>query len=157
MAGMGFDAHISALFASDKTRGLKGYIKSTFTQINTYKPEYYTLELDGEALQQQAFMVSIANSSQYGNNVHIAPEASLYDGLLDVCIVNPFPIYCVPIIGWRMLNKTVQHSAYVSIIQAKKIKITRLAAGPVHLDGEPCLMGKEITVQINPLSLNLIT
>lgn len=157
MAGLGFDAHISALFASDKTRGLKGYIKSIFTQINTYKPEYYTLELDGKTLQQQAFMISIANSSQYGNNVHIAPEASLYDGLLDVCIVNPFPIYSFPIIGWRMLNKTVQHSAYISITQAQKIKITRHAAGPVHLDGEPCLMDKEITVQINPLSLNLIT
>jgi diacylglycerol kinase (ATP) len=156
MAGLGFDAHISALFAKDKNRGLKGYIKSTVTQVNTYKPEYYTIEIDGKKIQKQAFMLSIANSSQYGNNVHIAPKALVSDGWLEVCIVKPFPMYCFPILGWRMLNKTIQHSAYVSITQAQNIKITRPTAGPVHLDGEPYQMNDEILIQINPLSIHLI-
>lgn len=157
MAGLGFDAHISALFAKDKTRGLKGYIKSIFNQISTYKPQHYTLELDGKTIQLQAFMLSIANSSQYGNNVYIAPEASLCDGMLDVCVVKPFPLYSIAALGWRMLNKTAQHSAYIHITKAQKVKIIRHITGPVHLDGEPYHMGKEITIKINPLSLSLIT
>lgn len=156
MAGLGFDAHISALFAKDKTRGLKGYVKSTFTQITKYKPENYQLEIDGKIIEQQAFMLSIANSSQYGNNVHISPTALVNDGLLDICLVKSFPLYSFPNLGLRMLLKTIQHSNYVTIIKAKKAKIIREKAGPVHLDGEPLFMAKEIAVSINPLSLKLI-
>lgn len=156
MAGLGFDAHISALFAKDKTRGLKGYLKSTFTQITQYKPENYRLEIDGKIIEQEAFMLSIANSSQYGNNVHISPMALVNDGFLDVCLVKRFPIFSFPNLGLRMLLKTIQHSNYVTIIKAKQVIITREKAGPVHLDGEPLFMPKEITVNINPLSLSLI-
>ncbi|TAH03895.1 MAG: diacylglycerol kinase family lipid kinase [Sphingobacteriales bacterium] len=156
MAGLGFDAHISALFAKDKTRGLKGYIKSTFTQITHYKPQNYRLEIDDKIIEEEAFMLSIANSSQYGNNVHISPTALVNDGLFDVCLVKRFPLYSFPNLGLRMLLKTIQHSSYVTIIKAKQVKITREKAGPVHLDGEPLFMPKEISVSINPLSLKLI-
>lgn len=156
IAGIGFDAHISALFAKDKKRGLSGYIKSTFTQIYAYRPQLYTLEIDGKKIEELAFMLSIANSSQFGNNVHIAPEASVFDGFLDVCLVKPFPLYQLPILGWRLLNKTIHKSAYVQITKAKKLKIFRQNAGQVHLDGEPYFMGKEINIEIKPLSINLI-
>lgn len=156
MAGLGFDAHISALFAKDKTRGLRGYLKSTFTQITQYKPENYRVEIDGNIIEQEAFMLSIANSSQYGNNVHISPNALVNDGLLDICLVKRFPLYSFPNLGLRMLSKTIQHSSYVTIIKAKQAKIIREKAGPVHLDGEPLFMAKEIILNVNPLSLKLI-
>lgn len=156
MAGLGFDAHISALFAKDKTRGFKGYLKSTFKEINQYKPDNYIVEIDGKTIAQEAFMLSIANSSQYGNNVHISPTALLTDGFLDICLVKRFPMYNLPGLGFQMLSKTIQNSKYVTIIKAKQVKITRENAGPVHLDGEPFIMDKEINITINPLSLSLI-
>lgn len=156
MAGLGFDAHISALFAKDKNRGLKGYIKSTFKEINQYKPENYRLEIDGKVFEQEAFMLSIANSSQYGNNVHISPSALLTDGFLDVCLVSSFHKYNLPNLGFRMLTKTIQNSKYVTIIKAKQAIIKRETHGPVHLDGEPFIMAKEIDISVKPLSLSLI-
>lgn len=156
MAGLGFDAYISALFAKDKTRGLKGYIKSIFSEILKYKPENYRLEIDGKIIEEKAFMVSIANSSQFGNNVHISPTALVNDGLFDICLIKRFPIYNFPNLGLRMLLKTIQHSKHVTIIKAKQLKIMREKAGHVHLDGEPMFMPSEINVRINPLSLKLI-
>ncbi|MGV2480732.1 UNVERIFIED_CONTAM: diacylglycerol kinase family lipid kinase, partial [Salmonella enterica subsp. enterica serovar Weltevreden] len=37
MAGMGFDAHLSSVFAGNKKRGLKSYVELGFKEITTYK------------------------------------------------------------------------------------------------------------------------
>jgi len=156
MAGMGFDAHISSLFARKKVRGLAGYAQITFKAIARYKPQTYTIEVDGSYIEREAFMISIANSSQFGNNAHVAPHASLTDGFLDVSIIKPFPLSHFPVMGWHMFAKTAHKSRYVEIIKAKTIRIIRQQAGPVHLDGEPEEMGRTIDIQVKPLSLAVL-
>ncbi|WP_186461780.1 diacylglycerol/lipid kinase family protein [Mucilaginibacter pallidiroseus] len=157
MAGMGFDAHISHVFAhgSDK-RGFMNYLKSTLNEISTYKPQQYKIDIDGVTVTSEAFMLSIANSSQYGNNAHISPKASVQDGLLDVCIIKPFPLWRFPEMGVRMFTKTADGSEYVDIIKGKDIKITRHTEGPIHLDGEPQVAGTQIDINVMPASLNVI-
>ena len=156
MAGMGFDAHISALFASDKKRGFAGYIKSTFKEISRYKPEEYIIAIDDVVYQKKAFMLSIANSSQYGNNAHISPNASVSDGFLDICIVKSFPIIGFPKLVYQMFSKTADTSKYVEIIRGKSIKVERIKDGPIHLDGEPFVMGQQIDIKIKHLALELV-
>ena len=156
MAGLGFDAHISSLFAKDKKRGFSGYIKTTLNEISKYKPDNYQIEVDGQLLKQECFMLSIANSSQYGNNAHVSPTASVQDGLLDVCLIKPFPMYIFPSLGYRMFSKSADGSKFVRIVKGKEILIKRSKAGPVHLDGEPQQMGEEISIGVKHLSLNLI-
>jgi YegS/Rv2252/BmrU family lipid kinase len=156
MAGIGFDAHISALFAEDKKRGFKGYIQSTFKEIAQYQAQEYEINVDGSIYREKAFMISIANSSQYGNNAHISPFASLNDGLLDVCIIKPFPVYKFPLLAYRMFAKLAHQSNYVDIYRGRDIKITRATAGPIHIDGEPLFFPKEITIGVKPLSLTLL-
>lgn len=157
MAGMGFDAHISSVFAGNKSRGLSGYLKLGFKEMLNYKPQTYHIYIDGKEYIRKAFVVSVANSSQYGNNAHIAPNASITDGLLDVCIIKEFPIYKIPVLAYHMLNGSADHSNMVEIIQGKEICIHRIANDAIHIDGEPFFMGKEINVSIAPLSLNIIT
>jgi len=156
MAGIGFDARISARFAKDKTRGFKGYVKTTLQEIAGYKPQAYKIEIDGQIYESEAFMLSIANSSQFGNNAHISPKASVRDGLLDVCIIKSFPLYLFPVLGYHMFNKTVDKSKYVDIKKGKYIRIQREKSGPIHLDGEPYEMGEEIRIEVKPLSLRVL-
>lgn len=157
MAGMGFDAHIAEVFSHDKTRGFGAYIRSSFREINSYKGEHYQLEIDGVKYEREAFMLSLANSSQYGNNAHVSPHASVQDGLLDVCIIKHFPLYKFPAMGFRMFNKTADKSKYVEIIRGKHIVIKRIQDGPVHLDGEPQIMGADLEINIEPGALKIIT
>jgi diacylglycerol kinase (ATP) len=157
MAGMGFDAHISALFAADKNRGLSGYVKTGLKEMLDYQPQTYDITVDGQAYKRKAFVVSIANSSQYGNNTYISPEASITDGLLDVCIVKAFPLVKLPKLAFQMLRGSTHKSNMVEIIRGKEIKITRTSEAAIHIDGEPFIMGKEIDVYIVPRSLNIIT
>ncbi len=156
VAGMGFDAHISALFAKHATRGFQGYITTTLEEIRNYKPQTYAIEIDGVEYVRDAFMVSIANSSQFGNNAHISPLALLDDGLLDICIIKPFPLYKFPILGYKLFSKTAHSSNYIEILRGKKIKITRAVEGPVHVDGEPLNFPQEIHIAVKHLSLSLI-
>lgn len=153
MAGLGFDAHISAKFANLKNRGLKGYISTAISEISAYIPDNYNLIIDGNHYQEDAFMISIANSCQYGNNAYIAPEAEVDDGLLDVCIIKPFPLIQFPVVGYHLFNKTVHKTPYVEIIKGKNIRIKRTNTGIVHLDGEPVEMDKEVIISVKPLSL----
>ncbi|WP_244950683.1 diacylglycerol/lipid kinase family protein [Pedobacter suwonensis] len=156
LAGMGFDAHLSAVFSKDKKRGLSGYVKLGFKEVFNYKPQLYQLDIDGKTYSRKAFAISIANSSQYGNDVYIAPNASVKDGLLDVCIIKPFPIIKLPLLGYVMLNGKAETSDMIEIIKGKNIKIIREMSGAVHVDGEPLQMGAEIEAMVNPLSLKVI-
>jgi YegS/Rv2252/BmrU family lipid kinase len=156
MAGMGFDAHISEIFSHGKKRGFISYIKSSIKEVVGYQPQNYHLDIDGKKYDYKAFMLSIANSSQYGNNVHISPKASLQDGLLDVCVIKPFPLWRFPEMSMRMLIKATESSKYVEIIRGKQILIKREHTGPIHLDGEPQVAGTGIDITILPKSLKVI-
>ncbi|SDR96216.1 lipid kinase, YegS/Rv2252/BmrU family [Mucilaginibacter mallensis] len=156
MAGMGFDAHISEVFSHQKTRGFSTYIKSSFREINNYKAHTYHIDIDGVVYEREAFMLSFANSSQYGNNAHVSPHASVQDGLLDVCIIKPFPLWRFVGMGIRMFTKTAHRSKYVEIIRGKHIIIKRNEPGPFHLDGEPRIAPAVVDINVAPASLRII-
>lgn len=157
MAGMGFDAHISHVFANgSKKRGFISYFKSSLKEIANYKAQTYKIAIDGVQYEREAFMLSLANSSQYGNNAHVSPTASVEDGLLDVCIIKPFPLYRFLEMGLRMFTKTAGSSKFVEIIKGKHIQITRSGPGPIHLDGEPREADIDLTADVFPGALKII-
>lgn len=156
VAGMGFDALISDRFAENMTRGPVGYLKIVLKEISKYKPQQYTIRIDGKEMQREAFMISIANSPQYGNNAYIAPGASVDDGLLDVCIIKQFPLIQFPVMIYHLFSRTAHQSEYVEIIKGKQITIERPMKGPVHLDGEPLTLDKKLSIEVLPSSLNVV-
>ena len=54
MAGIGFDAHISAVFAHNVTRGLGGYVKTAIAEISNYPCQNYVIEVDGKRIVRDA-------------------------------------------------------------------------------------------------------
>ncbi|HLR00652.1 MAG TPA: diacylglycerol kinase family protein [Sphingobacterium sp.] len=156
VSGMGFDANVSFSFAEENIRGPIGYLRSIINVLSKYKPSKYKITIDGKAFEREAFMISIANSPQFGNNAYVAPNASVTDGLLDVCIVHKFPFYILPRLIFHMFNRSADQSEYVEIIPGKEIKIERQEKGLVHIDGEPIELEEDINVQVMPRSLKII-
>lgn len=156
IAGVGFDAHVSALFAKSETRGFWGYVKVGLSEVFSYKPAHYIIEIDGKKLERDAFMISVANGCQFGNSMYIAPLASVSDGLFDVCIVKPMAFYQLPLMGIHLFGKMAHRSQFVDIIKGKHIKISRNGSGMTHLDGEPKEMDAELEIILYPLSLRII-
>lgn len=156
IAGVGFDAQISNAFAQTKNRGLLGYIKTSFKEIVSYNVQEYIIQFEEKEIKRKAFLISIANSSQYGNNAHIAPNADLQDGILDVVVVKPFSFILLPFLALKMFNNTADKSKYVEIFKSKSFRIIRETSGPIHLDGEPIIDEEELVVETFPLSLNVV-
>jgi diacylglycerol kinase (ATP) len=156
IAGLGFDATVSDRFANDSIRGPIGYLRSVINVISKYKPCKYELTIDGKLYEREAFMISVANSPQYGNNAYIAPNASVNDGVLDVCIVHKFPLYILPMMVFHLFNRSADQSEYVEIIPGKDINIKRLDAGPIHVDGEPINMENDLNIIVKPKALKII-
>src|SRR5690606_39525903 len=132
------------------------FMTAVLATISTYKPKRNRLDIDGEVIDREAFIVSVANSPQYGNNAYVAPQASVTDGLLDVCIIHKFPLYTIPMMVFHLFNKTADQSEYVEIIRGKHIRIEREAAAVVHVDGEPKEMGAVLDIEVKPATLRIL-
>lgn len=156
IAGLGFDASVSDRFANDSIRGPIGYLRSVVNVIKNYKPCQYELSIDGIEYEREAFMISVANSPQYGNNAYIAPNASVNDGVLDVCIVHKFPLYILPMMLFHLFNRSADQSEYVEIIPGKDIIIKRKDNGPIHIDGEPIALNGDLNIKVQENALNII-
>ncbi|MDO4510967.1 MAG: diacylglycerol kinase family lipid kinase [Bacteroidales bacterium] len=146
-SGMGFDAQVAYDFAQDGKRGFATYLKKSFTVYANYKSEDYVIELDGNRIEERAFVIALCNAAQYGNNSFIAPHASMQDGMIDMTIISPFKFYDAPIVGLSLFFKNIDKNRHVAIYRAKEIKITRKQSGPMHIDGDPVDMPMDLVVK----------
>jgi diacylglycerol kinase family enzyme len=146
--GVGFDALVAQDF-SNTSRGLKGYIESILKDIFQYKPEQYHLQGEGIDLTTSAFLINFANASQWGYDACIAPKASLQDGWIDVAIVSEFPLIKAPELAWQLFTKSIDENHYMHTIRAKEIILEREnESSPVHIDGTPTQMAKDLHIKI---------
>ncbi len=155
--GMGFDAFISKKFADAGKRGMLTYLENVLMEGLKYEPETYELTLDGNDTEPyQAFLLSVANASQYGNDAYIAPQASMSDGLLDVVIMEPFDIFEAPQVGIELMNKTMDKNSKIRCFKAKDILIHRKNPGVIHYDGDPIEAGTELHVTIHNKGIKVV-
>jgi diacylglycerol kinase (ATP) len=158
VAGTGFDAEVAEMFAKSTRRGFFSYIYLSAKKYFTYRPSEYEITIDGTVYHKKAFLISIANGNQYGNNAYIAPEASTKDGLLDVSIVRPFSFFSGLAIMVRLFRRTLTRSHFVEIIRGKNIQIRKANEKLcLHYDGEPGGTVDAIKIAVQPRSLRIIT
>lgn len=154
--GAGFDALIAHRFAESAQRGMRTYVKKGLFAFAGYEPGRYEIEIDGQTLRRRAFVVAVANSSQYGNNARIAPLASLQDGLLDLVTVENVSMFSALPLLVRLFNGTIHRSRRANVAHGKHIVIRREAEAPAHLDGEPMMLPALLDVRVVPSSLRVL-
>lgn len=155
LCGLGFDAQVAHDFAKQKKRGLLTYIEQTFKNFFAATPYSFSLRINNETINTQAFFISIANSNQFGNNVTIAPQASLSDGLIDIVIVKEMSK------GWLLYSLLKQirsgkptaaekkyHEEDILYYQVKKLSISNPSLAPLHIDGNPAETSKQFEIKI---------
>ena len=155
--GVGFDAAVSHRFAKQHRRGKLMYVKSAIDEYATYRPETYSISANGRVIVQQAFIIAVANASQYGNNAYIAPDASITDGLLDVTIVHAGNPLETTRMGIDMMTGYLNKNMLVESFRAPAVAIYRQKAGPAHIDGEPVELDEILDVKCHRHALNVFT
>lgn len=154
--GMGFDAFVSMKFAEAGKRGPITYVENVLREGLKYKPETYEIQDENGVTRHKAFLISVANASQYGNNAYIAPQASMSDGLLDVIIMEPFDVIEAPQISIDMFNKTLDKNSKIKTFKCQKLHIHRKSSGVIHFDGDPIMTGEDIDIELVPKGIKIV-
>jgi YegS/Rv2252/BmrU family lipid kinase len=157
VSGVGFDGHIANLFGSGGKRGLKEYVSLAATEFRKFKNFPAHGMIDGHSFQSDAFILAVANSSQFGNNATVSPSASVCDGIMDLCIIKKVPLLQGLGFAGKMFTKRMDKSAFVKIIKCKKASFTFENQMPYHIDGEGKSTEKTFSFEIIPSSINVLT
>lgn len=93
---MGMDAdinddanHYAAMHPIFERAKKAGYIIAALSNLRKQTPFHMTLEMNGQRLSQDVLLCSVMLGKEYGGGFKSTPNASLQDGLFDVCIVRP--------------------------------------------------------------------
>lgn len=155
VAGIGFDAHIAHAFDSHGTRGFFSYLALTLREFMKFDSQRFELVLDGKVINRSAFMLSVANGSQFGNHAFIAPDADISDGYLDLVIVKQLRGWEMLSFPFRLFNRSLRNSRSIEVKKVRKIEVvTTMTKG--HLDGEPVVLQEENLIEIVPESLKVL-
>lgn len=155
--GVGFDAAVSEKFAGMKRRGRSTYVRSVLQEFINYKSEPYAISINGSVITERAFLIAVANASQYGNNAYIAPHAKLSDGLLDLIVIHDGSPLSAVKMGVDLLTGFLDRNTRIESFRISAATITRLNAGPAHLDGEPLTLGTHLDVKCNASALTVFS
>lgn len=155
VSGIGFDGLIANLFGTDMRRGLQGYGRLVLNEFRRFPEFEARIRTPDADLTKKAFVVAIANSSQYGNNARIAPAASVCDGVLNISMLKKIPPYRLDLI-YQFFSGTIDQSAYCEVLPVREATIELSAPMYFHIDGEACGKAKRFAIELSPGSLKVI-
>jgi len=155
VAGVGFDALIAHRFSHLKKRGFWAYAKLIFKELKSYNSQEYILRVDGKSIQKTAFMMSFANSRQFGNNAYIAPKASLTDGRFDIVILTKKRFLTMPKLLFDLFTKRFDKNKLVESFQAKEVVLENQNM-LLHIDGDTVDLETPVRISIVPQKLSIL-
>ena len=132
------------------------YIKTGLKTWRRYTHEKYIINIDGTEWENEAALITVGNSSQWGNNARITPKADIQDGILDMTVVDMFSGIEMPALGLLLLTGKLERNSKVHCYRGKHITIRRAFDGPAHADGDWFKAGSTLDISIHPHSLNVI-
>lgn len=154
--GLGFDSHVAHVFDKRKKRGLWNYIISVFISIFQFKPVEAKISFANNEIKGKFNMIVVANTSQFGNNAHIAPFAKPNNNFYELVLIKPFPFYYYPIFVIKMMTKKLTNSKYIQYIKSNEDLLINADTNICHIDGEPIKFDGEINIKILEKKLRIV-
>jgi diacylglycerol kinase (ATP) len=149
VAGIGLDSFVAHSFSTLKLRGFIPYIWLTLKTFLRLRPFHVNIKCgDEEILSEKLFVLTIANTRQFGNYAFIAPEARPNDGIINLVLIKPFPKILGPLFIIRLFTKRINKSKYVIHITTDKEIVIETDETRFHIDGEPLKISGKVVVKI---------
>jgi diacylglycerol kinase (ATP) len=157
VAGIGLDSFVAHSFNKLKLRGFLPYVILTLKTFLKLRPFHVTIKCDGEEIvSEKLFVLTIANTRQFGNNAFIAPDARPNDGIIDIVLIKPFPKVLGPVFIYRLFTKKINKSKYVRHIKTDKEIVIQTNETRFHIDGEPLDISGEVVIRIKREALKVL-
>lgn len=157
-AGVGFDALIADQFRHTKKRGLMGYARLVLKSFSSYKGPSYAINIDGKTMEHRAFLLTVANGNQFGYEFKLAPDANVFDGKLDLCVVPPIKFLGLIPIGFYSLMGNIDKTRYMQHFTGTDISVKSPELAHLQVDGDavPLNNADKVQFRIRPAALQVI-
>lgn len=135
--GIGFDgAIVRDLMGKNKVAGKASYLLSILKNIVRYTEKQCSVKTANGVVEENSFMISVANGKRYGGGFMVAPNANVNDGLLDICVIGK--IHALRRLKYLPVIEKGEHIGlpFIHYQQANEVMITCNEPLDAHVDGE---------------------
>jgi len=138
VAGAGFDSEANDL--ANRVHRLHGTAKYVYAALRTlvrFRPADLTIRVDGDESRLRGMLIAVGNASSYGGGMKVCPDASLEDGLADVCVVEAmWKLRFLATFPKVFKGRHVGHPK-VTMLRGAKVEVESSRPFEVYADGEP--------------------
>lgn len=146
------NVHINRL---TRLPGSLAYYLGPLRAIATWRPVSYTITIDGEIYEERGYTVVAANSGYYGYGLHVAPDAAVDDGLLDIVVIRHAPRRLFFAVMRELPKGTHVDRPIIEVRRGREVRIEADRAIPVGGDGE-MIDSLPATIRVLPGALRVI-
>ena len=165
-SGIGFDAAVCHVIVISKLKkflnrlglGKLAYVGLSLDCLYRAKPNKMTIILDDEKELhfEKTYFATAQNLPYEGGGCKFCPDARCDDGLLDLIVIADIPkIRALPILATVMQGKHTKLKG-VHLYKCKKAEIHSEVPLPVHSDGEPIYLQRNVTFELESASAKII-
>jgi len=156
-AGMGYDAQVIHAYDKLSSRGFATYIYCMFKTMFSLKPPSLQITFNENDWKLKPFVFTVANSSQYGYRIKVAPHADISDGKLDSLLVRDATF--LRVLRFSLLsafNRMDKVDDVAEFEEAKDILVRPQGRIQLQIDGEAFFTDKPIQFSVLHRALDII-
>lgn len=156
-AGFGIDSSVARRFHHHKLRGLASYAWAVLKELLFYfQPFHAVVEIDDVTLEKDFFLFTAFNANQYGYDYAVFPFTSMKDGIMDVIVLNHFPVWKLFWIVACLVMKRADLIKEAESYRAKRIVIHGNKKMVYQFDGDSVISHEDVTFDIIPQCINMV-
>jgi diacylglycerol kinase (ATP) len=138
IAGCGFDSEVNEAANAMRVKlgGTGTYVAAIVTTLSRFTPARFKIEVDDGVIEGPHMLVVVGNSVSYGGGMKVTPDASVVDGVLDVCLLEaltkPAFLRAFP----KVFRGTHVRHPRVRMLRSKRVQVEADRRVMVYADGE---------------------
>lgn len=156
IASAGIDSDVQVI--ANRTRLPLGglvYVYGTLRALVRWKPARWTVTVDGETRTFSGYSVAVANSGVFGGGMHLVPDASIEDGLLDVALGGEGSRTRYLMLLAKVFNGTHVHDPSFTLLRGREVSFHADRPFVAYADGDP-IAELPATFRIAPRALRVL-
>ena len=154
---MACDGALVETFEKYPFRGIVPYVLAGAQQLIEYKAQPFHIHIDDEFIDfKHPLIFTVANLSQFGSDVLVAPDAKSDSGILELVAIEKKDMPLVISQIHRFIEKTFHHHPLVTNRHFKTMTVHRENASPIQIDGEVMKAVTDVRIEVIPSALNII-
>jgi YegS/Rv2252/BmrU family lipid kinase len=156
IASIGFDSEVQERVLRTRVPlGELVYLYGALATVFSWKHAQFTVTVDGAAQSFSGWSAAVANSGFYGGGMHLAPGASVTDGLLDVVTTTSTSRWHFLSTLPKLFKGTHVDDPCVTVRQGATVELSADRPFRVFADGDP-IATLPCTVTLRPGALTML-